>query len=229
MVWRLGQRRAVYGEGPVGLFQGQSFMPDIWRNWREELGGGVSLNLRRLRKTVVIAHQRQPTQHSQDTHDQVYVLPDPRTHAEAQPVIAEGIAEAVERAHASFKAQISRADTDAAKDTATTGCSDYTNSPFGEQGLPCRASFLLCTACPNAVITPRHLPRLAYLLHVLQELRAVLAEEVWDHDWREPYTRLRDLRKAPDFTDTEWNDALDTATARDREIIDQLLKKGFDA
>ncbi|MFE9950969.1 hypothetical protein ACFYRJ_26075 [Streptomyces sp. NPDC005531] len=229
MLWRLGQRRAVYGEGPAALFRAQNFMPDVWRNWRDDLGGGVSLNLRRLRKTVVVAHQRQPTQHSQDTHDEVYVLPDPCTHAAAQPVIAEGITEAIELARASFTAQVSREDTEAGKDTPTTSCSDYTHSPFGEQGLPCRASFLLCTACPNAVITPRHLPRLAYLLHVLEELKAVLAPDVWDQDWRDPYTRLRDLRKAPDFTDTEWNDALDKASARDREVIDQLLKRGFDA
>lgn len=42
-------------------------------------------------------------------------------------------------------------------------CSDYAHSPFGEQGCPAGASFLLCTtllctACPNAVITPRHPP-----------------------------------------------------------------------
>ncbi|WP_094102356.1 hypothetical protein [Streptomyces phaeoluteigriseus] len=79
------------------------------------------------------------------------------------------------------------------------------------------------------MITPRHLPRLAYLLHVLQELRAVLSPEVWDQDWREPFARLRHLRKAPDFTDTEWNDALEKASAHDRRVIDQLLKKGFDA
>ncbi|MFF3246879.1 hypothetical protein ACFYWY_24810 [Streptomyces sp. NPDC002870] len=228
ILWRLAQRRAVYGEGVAGLFDGH-FHANVWRNWRQELGGGLSLNLRRLRKTVVIAHQRQPTQHSQDTHDSVYVLPDPRTHAAAQSVITDGVTEAIEAARASFKAQISRADTDAGKDTPTSSCSDYTHSPFGEQGLPCRASFLLCTACPNAVITPRHLPRLAYLLQVLEELKAVLAPEVWDQDWREPYTRLRDLRKVPDFTETEWSDALAEVSAQDREVIDQLLKKGFDA
>lgn len=76
-------------------------------------------------------------------------------------------------------------------------CSDYARSPFGGQGVPCRASFLLCTAYPNAVITPRHPPRPAYLLHVLKELRSVLSPEVWDQDWREPSARLRDLHLAP--------------------------------
>lgn len=228
IVWRLAQRRAVYGGGVAGLFAGH-FHANVWRNWRHELGGGLSLNLRRLRKTVVIAHQRQPTQHSQDTHDGAYVLPDPRTHAAAQPAITDGVTDAIELARASFKAQISRADTEASKDTATTSCSDYTHSPFGEQGLPCRASFLLCTACPNAVITSRHLPRLAYLLQVLEELKAVLASEVWNQDWCEPYLRLWDLRQAPDFTEHEWNEALLDVSAQDREVIDQLVKKGFDA
>ncbi|WP_170109866.1 hypothetical protein [Streptomyces phaeoluteigriseus] len=89
IVWRLAQRRAAYGEGTAGLFDGH-FHANVWRNWRQELGGEGSLNLRRLRKTVVITHQRQPTQHSQDTHDGAYVLPDPRTHAAAQPVITTG-------------------------------------------------------------------------------------------------------------------------------------------
>ncbi|WP_328930881.1 MULTISPECIES: hypothetical protein [unclassified Streptomyces] len=51
--------------------------------------------------------------------------------------------------------------------------------------MPCRASFL---------ITPRHPPWPAYLLHVLKELRSVLSPLVWDQDWREPSARLRDLR-----------------------------------
>ncbi|WP_143673834.1 hypothetical protein [Streptomyces sp. or20] len=231
VVWRMSQRRVVYGDGLAVLFNGHLHRLNARadKSWKRMLGDGLSLNLRRLRKTVVIAHERQPTQHSQDTHDAVYVLPDPRTHATAQPVIADGIVEAVESARESFKAQVTRAETDARMDTATASCSDYTHSPFGEQGVPCRASFLLCIACPNAVITPRHLPRLAYLLHVLDELKAVLAPEAWAQDWSAPYTRLRDLRQAPDFTDTEWSDALEKVTKLEREVIDQLLKRGFDA
>ncbi|MEU6972886.1 hypothetical protein AB0A71_35260 [Kitasatospora aureofaciens] len=228
IVWRMARWHGVYGESAAALFGG-NLHAQVWRNWNKHLGDGKTLNLRRLRKTVVIAHQRTPTQHSQDTHDGVYVLPDPRTHTEAQPVIIAGVEEAVASAKASFKVQISRAETDAGSDTATASCSDYTHSPFGIPGLPCRASFLLCIACPNAVVTPRHLPRLAHLLHMLEELKAVLAAEVWDQDWREHYERLRDLRKAPDFTDTEWSDALNSISAKDREVIDQLLRKGFDA
>ncbi len=45
-------------------------------------------------------------QHTQATHDQVYLLPDPRTRAEAAPVIADGITAALNQARPSFKAQI---------------------------------------------------------------------------------------------------------------------------
>ncbi|MFG2945813.1 hypothetical protein [Streptomyces adustus] len=227
IVWR--PARQTPGDGdPSQLFDvGQR--DNAWRNLRWELGAGLKLNLRRLRKTVVIAHQRTPSQHSRDTHDAVYLLPDPRTHAEAALVISAGISEAIGVAQAAFQARVSRAETDPGDDTPTTSCAGYHNSPFGEPGSPCRASFLVCTACPNAVITPRHLPRLAYLHYVLEELKAVLDPAVWDQDWRDPYLRLSLLKAAPDFTDTEWNDALNDVTHAEKAVIDQLLRKGYDA
>ncbi|MBX7546921.1 hypothetical protein K1Y78_02580 [Streptomyces sp. tea 10] len=227
MVWRLSRRSAEEGD-TAALFD-VGLRDNAWRNWREELGAGPSLNLRRLRKTVVIAHQRTPSQHTRDTHDAVYLLPDPRTHAEAAPVISAGISEAIDLAQAAFQARVSRAETDAGQDTPTASCTGYRNSPFGEAGSPCRASFLMCTACPNAVITLRHLPRLAYLHDVLGELKAVLEPAVWDQDWRDPYLRLCGLKAAPDFTDTEWTDALNDVTETDKAMIDQLLRKGYDA
>jgi hypothetical protein len=60
---------------------------------------------------------------------------------------------------------------DGTLDTATGTCLDFTNSPFGTPGQPCTASFLDCLACPNAVATRRHLPRLAWLHRALDELR----------------------------------------------------------
>ncbi|MEH0396226.1 hypothetical protein OG322_25615 [Streptomyces sp. NBC_01260] len=227
ILWRLSKRSAGDGD-PAELFD-VGIRDNVWRNWREELGAGLNLNLRRLRKTVVIAHQRTPSQHSRDTHDTVYLLPDPRTHAEAAPVISAGISEAIDVAQAAFQARVSRAETDAGQDTPTANCTGYHDSPFGEAGSPCRASFLMCTACPNAVITPRHLPRLTYLHHVLCELKAVLEPAVWDQDWRDPYLRLCGLKAAPDFTDTEWTDALSDVTDTDKAMIDQLLQRGYDA
>lgn len=193
------------------------------RGW--DLGPHPRLNLRRLRKTVVGQHHRSATQHSQDTHDSVYVLPDPQTRERAIPVISQGIAEALEHARATFRARLEE---DAAgADTVTACCTDYTHSPFSPHGSPCRASFLLCTACPNAVVTKRHLPRLARLHQVLDALRGVVPAAVWDHEWREHFERLADL-KATGVTAGEWTDALSAVTAGDRSAIDQLLHRRFD-
>lgn len=228
IVWRVRRHR-----GPGRSEPGDGFVLGVpTTNLSAAIQGlndGASVNLRRLRKTVVVAHHRQPSQHNQDTHDQVYVVPDPRTREDAAPVIAEGVADALAQARNTFRARTSRTESDGTLDTATAGCGDYTHSPFSAAGAPCRASFLLCTACPNAVVAPRHLPRLAYLHQALGELRRVLPAQVWDHDWREHHARLGDLRSRPDFTATEWTDALERIGREDKDMIDQLLTRGFDA
>jgi hypothetical protein len=197
------------------------------RKWRIATGE-PELNLRRLRRTVTVLHRREPAQHSQDVHDSVYVLRDPAAREQAAPVIADGIADAVAHARAIVEARISRDDRDSQADTATASCEDYTRSPFSPHGSPCRASFLLCLACPNAVITPRHLPRLAYLHQALDALRAVLPAGTWDHDWREHHARLAHLKDSA-FTPAEWTDALHAVSGADRSVIDALLRRGFDS
>lgn len=197
------------------------------RTWRIATGE-PELNLRRLRRTVTVLHRREPAQHSQDVHDSVYVLRDPAAREQAAPVIAGGIADALAHAQAVVEARISRDDRDSQADTATANCEDYTHSPFSPHGSPCRASFLLCLACPNAVITPRHLPRLAYLHQALDALRAVLPAGTWDHDWREHHARLAHLKDSA-FTPAEWTDALQAVSGADRAVIDALLHRGFDS
>lgn len=197
------------------------------RTWRIATGE-PELNLRRLRRTVTVLHRREPAQHSQDVHDSVYVLRDPAAREQAAPVIADGIADALAHARAVVEARISRDDRDSQADTATANCEDYTHSPFSPHGSPCRASFLLCLACPNAVITPRHLPRLACLHQALDALRAVLPAGTWDHDWREHHARLAHLKDSA-FTPTEWTDALQAVSPADRATIDALLRRGVDA
>lgn len=222
LVSRLSRIRA----GEVELRLGFTFN-DI-KQWN--VVTGIEVNLRRMRRTVVVMHQRVPTQHNRDTHDQVYVLRDPATHEDAAPIIAEGVAEAISHARLAVQARVERDEHagDDAADTATANCGDYEHSPFSPHGSPCRASFLLCLACPNAVITPRHLPRLAYLHVVLEQLRGVLTAPVWDHDWRDHHSRLTDLRDTA-FTPAEWADALVRLSMADRAVIDDLLRKGFDA
>lgn len=128
----------------------------------------LKVNQRRLRKTVVLANQPGLIQHSRDVRDSVYLLPDLRTQHGAQEGIEAGITSAMAAAKDTFAARTSRADGDLAADTATATCEDFNHSPFSEHGIGCRASFLLCLGCPNAVVTPRHLPRLAHLSRVLE-------------------------------------------------------------
>jgi hypothetical protein len=231
IVWHLNRTRDP--EKPVSDVFRVGIDDHGWRNlqllWRRNRGWNTTINLRRLRKTVVVLHQRTPIQHSQYTHDQTYVLPDPQSFERSTPVISAGIESALEHARTVFTAHTSRDDTPAEQDTVTAGCGDYTHSPFSEHGAPCRASFLLCTACPNGVVTPRHLPRLAYLHRALDDLRGVVPAAVWDRDWREHHARLLDLKTRPDFTDAEWRDALDAVTAHDKATIDLLLRNGYDA
>jgi len=197
------------------------------RTWKITTGT-TELNMRRLRRTVTVLHRREPAQHSQDIHDSVYVLRDPAAREQAAPVIADGVADALAHAWAVTEARISRDDHDSQADTATANCEDYTHSPFSPHGSPCRASFLLCLACPNAVITPRHLPRLAYLHQALDALRAVLPAGIWNHDWREHHARLAHLKDSA-FTPAEWADALHAVSSADRAVIDALLRRGFDS
>ena len=197
------------------------------RTWKITTGT-TELNMRRLRRTVTVLHRREPAQHSQDIHDSVYVLRDPAAREQAAPVIADGVADALAHAWAVTEARISRDDHDSQADTATANCEDYTHSPFSPHGSPCRASFLLCLACPNAVITPRHLPGLAYLHQALDALRAVLPARTWDHDWREHHGRLAHLKDSA-FTPAEWTDALHAVSGADRAVIEALLRRGFDS
>jgi hypothetical protein len=189
----------------------------------------TAMNMRRLRRTVTVLHRRTPTQHSQDVHDSVYLLREPATHDAAAPVIADGINHAIAQAQAVVTARVSTAISDAPSDadTATAACSDYLHSPFSPHGSACRASFLLCLACTNAVIAPRHLPRLAYLHQSLAELRAALPAAIWDHDWREHFARLGTLKDSA-FTGTEWSDALASVGAEDRVMIEALLHREYD-
>lgn len=132
--------------------------------------------------------RREPAQNSEQTHESAYVLRDPATLPEAEQVTAQGLTDAVSHARATMKmrmlldagpgqpaagaASLEQALADGALDTATGACLDFTNSPSGLPGQPCTASFLDCLACPNAVATRRHLPRLAWLHRALDELRA---------------------------------------------------------
>ena len=157
--------------------RGQEFAFGIAKNVKV---GTESVSLRRLRRTVQVLIRKEPAQNTQQTHDTVYVLGDPAGRDDAPETIVRGLTDAVDHARLvgamrivlgtdaealvelSDNPELAEALRRGDLDTATAACTDFTHSPHSEPGLPCTASFLLCLACPNAVATRRHLPRLVY-------------------------------------------------------------------
>ncbi|MFB9466410.1 hypothetical protein [Streptomyces cinereospinus] len=196
------------------------------RDWARSVGLSGS-PLKRIRKTVNVLHRREPGQNTQDTHDSVYVLPEPQVQQAAVPVIAEGALDAVAAAHRTvFSARLTERSKAGELETATADCADYEHGPFSPPGQTCAASFLLCTACPNARVTPTHHPRLAHLHQALGNLRGVVEPVVWDADWADAHARLADLRDR--LGEAVWNAALASVSDTDRDVIDQLLHGVYD-
>lgn len=222
LVWH---RTAKLSRGADGLEYG--FSPSLVRTWHTAAGlPGASM--RRIRKTVNVIHRREPGQNSQDVHDRVYVLPEPQAQAAAVSVIADGVTEALETARRTVvQASLTDALPGTGTEIVTNACTDLHSSPFTPAGSPCTASFLLCTACPNARVAPHHHPRLAYLLQVLEGMRGTLAPGLWEADWGEAHARLSDLKHR--IGPGVWAEARKAVTEPDRVIIRQLVNGHYDS
>lgn len=224
-VFRLSTVAGARSAGPLDrVTDGLDRTLNPQTKWQADTGSRV--NFRRIRKAVNVRHRREPNQNTRDTHDTAYVLTDPRTAVDAEAVIARGVEHAIEHANR-IVATVSDQDTAGSADTATAGCTDHTRSPFSDWGVPCTASFLLCLACTNAVVMPRHLGRLAHLHEALGQLRDSLPPTTWAQDWAPHYARLHDLR-TNHYTDAQWRQALTLLTDADRDLVGALLDGQLD-
>lgn len=114
-------------------------------------------------------------------------------------------------------------------DTPTCSCADFHASPFADAaGDPCPASFLACLACPNAVITPAHLPRLVTLRDALDNVATLVHESRWKLSYAEHYDRLTTVLR-DNATNAEIAAARQSATDADRTLVEQLLSRSLDA
>ncbi|MEU2770879.1 hypothetical protein ABZ628_29660 [Streptomyces diastaticus] len=224
LVWRNSQ------PGPRNLSPVTPFSIGLTKNaadcWLNETGL-TGAPLRRTRKTVNALHRREPGQNSQETHDSVYVLPEPQVQEASVPIIAEGAESAL--AHAQqvvLRAQLVVSAEAGGQETPTVDCSDYENSPFSAPGMGCSASFLMCTACPNARIHPQHHPRLAYLHRSISSLRSVLGDEIWVDEWGSAFMRLEDLKVR--LGDAVWTDAVARVSSDDKDVVSRLLEGKYD-
>ncbi|MFE7277837.1 hypothetical protein [Streptomyces sp. NPDC057623] len=193
-----------------------------------KLAGLRGSPFRRGRRTAVAVNRREPTQHSQESHDRDYVLPDKQVQDAAVPVIAAAAEAAALRARETVLVAEMR-DTRNPDDveTATADCSDFDNGPYSSPDGGCGASFLMCLACTNARVHADHHPRLAHLHEALTSVRSVLPPPRWERDWSDPHARLTDLKKK--IGPGGWQRALARVTSADRELIHLLLTGDLDA
>lgn len=229
---------------------------EVWHQRAAVLGDdGVPLRVtfQRLRLTEQVLNKT-PRQNSAAVSESVYRQPDPRTREEGTTAILRGQTDAIEHAHATVAMRsVSAQDLERAKqdptelaarlgvpaerlplliagrlDTATGACLDHHSGPFTEPGVSCRASFLMCFACPNAVVTPSHLPRLVALRTALERVGSAVTESVWAQDYAAAYARLCALLAAH-TTVEQLAEAERNLSPSDSETIERLLTRGLDA
>jgi hypothetical protein len=190
----------------------------VWADVHK-LGGSP---FRRIRRTTV-TREGKPLQHTQGTHESVYVLPDKQVQRASQQVFEAGALEALDLAKkAFFGGTLSEAPDASHEQTPTADCEDEGTSPWPAADGGCGADFLLCLACPNAHVHPGHHPRLALLHEQIDSLRSVLPGPRWRKRWHEHAQRLDDL--AGKVGSSAWTSARTRVTTADRTVIDLLLK-----
>ena len=215
--------------------------------------GGPTWTFRRLRLTEQVLNQT-ARQNTETESEDIYRRPDPLTAETASETVTAGLNDAVAHAHASVHVRaMSTSEVEQARqnpeavassldvpahtlklllagrlDTPTAACVDFFGSPFAaEAGQPCPASFFACFACGNAVITPRHLPRLVVLLDALDDIATVVTSSRWDRDFAEHYARLRTILTT-NTTTAEIVQARSAAHDEDREMVRRLLNRRLD-
>ncbi|MGH3180339.1 MAG: hypothetical protein ACRDOH_18580 [Streptosporangiaceae bacterium] len=214
-------------------------------------GGPLRVRARRLRRTVQVLYGG-PRNNTVRTHQDVYLLRDEQVREESTEVVAAGLAEAVEHAGTRVRMRLVSQATGAtaddaervadqaglahgtasrvvqgALDTAVAACTDFEHSPFTPSGT-CAVSFLLCFACPNAVATGRHLPRILYLHQALEALRSAVDTVTWAADWAGHHGRVADLVRAH-TTEAERATLRAQVTDQDRELVDRMLDRRLDS
>ncbi|MFJ8313490.1 MULTISPECIES: hypothetical protein [unclassified Streptomyces] len=200
---------------------------------------------RTLRRTV-LALSGGPRQNTPAVHEGVYLMEDEQVRAASTGVVAQGLEAAVKDAERRtrmrkatgtdpgvWRSELGLSAPDAAHlaagrlDTATAACADFEHSPFSASG-PCAVSFLMCFACPNAVATDRHLPRIAYLHQALESLRSAVSGAVWTTDWAVHHARVEDFVRMH-TTAASLRRLHTEITAADRAAVDRMLDRRLDS
>jgi hypothetical protein len=252
----VARRHARYERLPRFSHSDPVLLEDAIARWSKHAGlttaagAEVRVSPRRLRRTVQVLYGG-PRHNTRATHENVYLLRDAQVRAESTDVVAQGLSDAVDHAVARVRMRLIRhrdgqqhvdPETLAAQagipvatarrvsagqaDTATGACVDFEHSPLTPSG-PCAVSFLLCFACPNALATDRHLPRIIYLHEAMTGLRSAVDPAVWRVDWAAHHARvthLLDTHTSPAERPVLRGRVSDT----DRQLVDAMLARRLD-
>lgn len=211
----------------------------------------LQARLDRIRLTYLELHQV-PVAHTEQTLASHYLGRNRGNYAEYRKVVADALAEEVNKARAyGLMATFSEADLKAARtdpssaagdfgvgsvtlnkliegqlDTVMNGCVDNENSPKSPSGHPCRASFMACLDCPCARALPRHLPIQTLVHDTLEARRSEMTPLTWTRRFALPHTQLADLLRQHDNADVA--EARDAVTDTDRAIVARFLNRELD-
>ncbi|QRV33957.1 hypothetical protein I6J42_07675 [Streptomyces californicus] len=248
--------RSLHTTPEDGLFVSGSSAEWAVQGWvrrtrREDAGFPAGVAVSPVRHAVQVIHGG-PRNNTPRVHRDAYLMRDARVREDAADVVADGLADAVARARADLRIRVvgqatgcdehdadqvaketgidreTAAEVVAGRlDTAVAACTDFEHSPFTPAG-PCAVSFLLCFACPNALATGRHLPRILYLFEALEALRSAVPAAVWKADWADHYERVKDLRRQH-TTEAGRPALLAQLVDRDKGLVDRMLERRLDS
>lgn len=251
------RHKNIRGEGPFRSEFASSQLANCHSDEsapRDAEGRPIRVTFQRLRLSEQVLSQR-ARQNSESVSEDIYRRPDPTTAEAAMEIVEQGQEDALAHAVATMHVRsMTAADVAAAQrdpsaaaaqlgitvtalkmllagelDTPTGACVDFFNSPFATQSaVPCPASFFACFACSNAILTPRHLPRLVALLDALDSIASVVSSSRWESEYAQHYARIRSAIAA-NTTAPEIEKARRTVALAEREMITQLVKRGLDA
>ena len=217
----------------------------------DEHGEPIRVSLRRLRLTMQVI-RGEAMGNSLPVSVNTYRGPDPQTHEQARPVVLRGLHDALDDAQQRAAALVTKSEAEDARtdpatlaarlgiskqhakdlidgrlDTATAACLDIMHSPHpDDQNGPCTMSWLTCVQCPNAVVTPDHLPRVVATRDALAEA-AQSAPPARAPEYAGHAAAFEDLLHS--VPEPELRRARATVTATDIERATSLLSRRLDA
>lgn len=213
--------------------------------------GSPAVDVRRIRQTV-IEHRRRPVAHTRATMNDQYLSLSPDVRSDSREVVAGALRDEVARARERFRVPVwpagfaARAKEDPAaaaaeagmepetlkrllageQDTPLASCADHLAAPASPPGTPCRLSFLDCLDCVNARALPHQLPVQLAAADKIAALRPHLDPVLWRARWEPRLQQLAGITAA--YTPAERQQARQTVTPRQQQMIDDLLEGRWD-